>query len=197
LDQGVYASLRYDDVDGTDAFDVSKGEIELRMMIPEAVKFVNNWIPGWENAILVNASPILGVQDTRIIKGEYTLTEDDILNSKRFSDVIAVGGAKIDDWDSYKMIYPKGNYDVPYRCLLPLEVHNLFIGGRSISATRKAMMSVRCMSMCTATGHASGTAAALCAKDNILPKDLDIETLHNYLLDQGVYLGENTTRNKI
>jgi len=193
MDQGGYASLRYETADGTndatDGGNVSEAEMELRMMVPDAVSFIHDWLPGWRDAVLASVSPILGVQDTRIATGEYTLTEDDILTSRRFEDVIAVGGAKIDDWETYKMIYPKGNYDIPYRCLVPKGVENLLVGGRSISATRKAMMSVRAMGICTATGQAAGAAAALCAKGNISPRRLDHRRLRELLLQQGVYLG--------
>ncbi len=189
MDQGVYATLRYDDIDGTSGAEVSKADAELRMMIPKAVAFVNKWLPGWERAVLISSSPILGVQDTRVIEGLYALTEDDILAGKRFSDVIAVGGAKIDDWDTYKMIYPKGNYDVPLRCLIPTKVENLFVAGRCISATRKAMMSVRCMSMCTATGQAAGLAASLCAREGNTNRSIEVSLLQKELLAQGANLG--------
>ncbi len=187
-DQGVYANLKIDGIDGTDAQDVSRAQMELRLMIPDAVKFIHDWLPGWKNAVLIGASPILGIQDTRVIVGEYVLTLEDILASRRFPDVIAIGAAKTDNWDTYELIYPKGNYDVPYRCLVPQKVENLLIGGRSVSAAREAMMSLRCMSMCAATGHAAGAAAALCAKRNVTPRKLDYVLLRDLLLRQGAYL---------
>lgn len=40
-----------------------------------------------------------------------------------------------------------------------------------------------------AQGQAAGTAAALCVKENTLPRYLNTEELRKVLREQGVYLG--------
>jgi hypothetical protein len=56
---------------------------------------------------------------------------------------------------------PSGRtYAVPYRCLLPVELDNLAVAGRCLSATHDAHASVRSMAQCMALGQAAGTAAA-------------------------------------
>jgi hypothetical protein len=38
------------------------------------------------------------------------------------------------------------------------------------------------------SGQAAGTAAAMCVKQNVKPRDLNTEELRNILVDQGVVL---------
>ena len=72
----------------------------------------------------------------------------------------------------------------------PQKVDNLLVGGRCISATHVAMRSPRVMSTCMATGEAIGTAASLCLKENITPRELNVKLLQKTLLQQRAYLGD-------
>ena len=49
-----------------------------------------------------------------------------------------------------------------------------------------AHSSFRMMPTCFAMGQATGTAAALCVKNNLLPTNMDVGLLQNVLLQQGV-----------
>jgi hypothetical protein len=51
-------------------------------------------------------------------------------------------------------------YDVPFDCLRPVELENVFAAGRCLSATTGAMTSARVIGTALATGWAAGTAAA-------------------------------------
>jgi hypothetical protein len=55
----------------------------------------------------------------------------------------------------------RGYYDVPLDCLRPVELDNVFVAGRCLSATTGAMTSARVIGTALATGWAAGTAAAL------------------------------------
>jgi hypothetical protein len=58
------------------------------------------------------------------------------------------------------------------RCLYTKDVQNLMMAGRNISATHVAFTSTRVMATCAVEGQAVGTAAALCARHQIRPRDL-------------------------
>jgi hypothetical protein len=83
-----------------------------------------------------------------------------------------------------------GSYDIPYRCLVPLDVENLLVAGRCISTTHAAQGSVRVMVTAMAMGQAAGAAAAMCCCQGVLPRGLDVQALRDALRAQGVDLGE-------
>jgi hypothetical protein len=58
--------------------------------------------------------------------------------------------------------YPSDDkgYGVPAGCLRARGFDNLFLAGRSLSATREAMGSLRVMGACMATGQEAGLLAA-------------------------------------
>ena len=74
-----------------------------------------------------------------------------------------------------------GDYDIPYRCLVPKEINGLLVAGRCLSATREASGSARMGAQCMAYGQAAGTAAAIAAKRNIEPRAVDANELRRTL----------------
>jgi hypothetical protein len=88
------------------------------------------------------------------------------------------------------MIYRESgsSYTIPYRCLVPSGVDNLLVAGRCISVTREALGSIRVTPICMAMGHAAGTAAALCTRNNVQSRNLDVKLLQHTLKSQGAIL---------
>ena len=81
-----------------------------------------------------------------------------------------------------------GSHDIPYRCLVPKNTENLLVAGKAISTDRDAYH--RFLQQTIVTGQAAGTAAALCVKMGITPRQLekDVKKLQDALLTQGVIL---------
>src|SRR5207249_9930413 len=63
-------------------------------------------------------------------------------------------------------------YNIPLRSLYSRNVRNLFMAGRNISASHVAFTSTRVMATCAVEGQAVGTAAALCTRHRLLPRQL-------------------------
>ena len=80
-------------------------------------------------------------------------------------------------------------YYIPYRALVAKNFDNLLAAGRCISADREVMGAIRVMPPCFAMGQAAGTAAALCAVQDISVQELNAEELVEALKTDGVYLG--------
>ena len=59
---------------------------------------------------------------------------------------------------------------MPYRCLYARDVDNLFLGGRTVSASHVAFSSVRVMRTLGMLGEVVGLAAAICRKHDCLPR---------------------------
>lgn len=186
----LMAVPRVDSVDGTNARDLERAELEARKQIKGLILFAQKYLPGFENCYLSRVAYRNGIRESRRIVGEYMVTEEDIMSSRRFDDKIAVGGYVIDDEDTFEHKFPPDNYDIPYRMLLPKKIDNLLVAGRCASASHIAMRATRMMPTCMAMGQAAGTAAALCVKENTIPCKLDIKLLQKTLAEQGQYLGE-------
>lgn len=169
---------------------------ELIRQVEICSSFLKNNVPGFENAVFSGIAPKIGVRETRRIMGEYVLQTEDILGAVKREDGIGKGGHELDIHGSEKnhdraQIKDAGSYDIPYGCLIPKKTDNLLIAGRCISSTRAAHSSARVMGTCMATGHAAGAAAAICAKEDISVRDVDVQKLRQVLRGQGAIL-ENT-----
>jgi hypothetical protein len=80
--------------------------------------------------------------------------------------------------------------EIPYRSLVPLKADNLLVAGRCASAEFHAMAAVRVIALCMATGQAAGTAAALCLKEGVTPRELDGRRVRQEMIAQGVALDQ-------
>jgi hypothetical protein len=84
---------------------------------------------------------------------------------------------------------PSGQtYDLPYRCLLPVDIEGLLVAWRCLSATHDAHASVRSIAQCMAMGEATGTAAAMAVEQCRTPGDLDDQLLRDELRKNGAIL---------
>lgn len=183
---------RVNGVDGTDPESLTHGEIEGRKQIEDIQKYLIQYVPGFENAFFTRSAPFLGIRETRRIVGKYVMTQEDILGCARFDDAIAVASYPLD------IHHPVGGgctltwcgdcYDIPYRSLLPINIENLLVAGRSISTTHEAMSAIRVMAPCMAMGEAAGRAAKMAVRNNVPPSRIDVKKLQEELLAKGAYL---------
>ncbi|MEU0569093.1 FAD-dependent oxidoreductase [Nonomuraea sp. NPDC005983] len=132
-----------------------------------------------------------GKREYRRLLGDYVLTQHDVLGQTPFEDRVAFGGWSIDlhppqgmyaTEAGAKQRYADGIYHVPYRSLYSVNVPNLLMAGRNISASHVAFGSTRVMATCATIGQAAGTAAALCVEHGARPRDLDTGELQRTLL---------------
>ena len=185
---------RIHNIDATKAEDLTKAEIEGRKQVMFLIDFFRKNIPGLENIELAEVAPQIGIRESRHIIGDYVITQEDVLNSREFDDVVALCSFPI---DIHNVIATKGRfegvrnnkyYEIPYRTLIPLKINNLLVVGRPISATHEAAGSLRVMPPAFATGQAAGTAAALAVKNKITPRQLNVQELQRTLISQKVVL---------
>ena len=175
-------------LDGTNADELSLGEIEARLRVYEdlAAKQAHN--PELIGAQIVETPPLLGIRQTRFIVGEYTLTADDAISGRRFADVVAISPCPIIHYYGYRRYLEHEGYDIPYRSLVPKEIDSLLVAGRCISSEQQPYESHRAMVPIMAIGEAAGMAAALCCELGVRPRELEVESLQSRLVEQGVEL---------
>ena len=174
--------------DGTDAWDLTKAEIEGRYQALQAIKALNHFAPGFEEAKLRNYGMTLGVRDTRKIIGRYELTEHDVTNQARFEDSIGIFPEFIDGYGILILPTTGRYYQIPFGILVPQKVENLLIAGRCVAGDKISHASVRSMMCCAVTGQGAGVAAALSVKDGVNVGEVNVQRLQKELQRQGVRL---------
>ncbi len=180
-----------DPIDGTDAEQLAKAEIDARLRVYDDFAEKQSKHPELEDARVLDTPPLLGIRQTRFIEGEYKLTAEDAIEGRRFDDVVAISSCAIIHYYGYRRYLEHEGYDIPYRALVPKEVDGLLVTGRCISSEQQPYESHRAMIPMMAIGQASGVAAALAAKQGVRPRDLDIALLQHTLIGQGAELRES------
>ncbi len=165
------------EIDGTVAYDLTKATLTCRRQMDDIVKYLRNFVPGYENCFIISSASLIGIRETRHFKGKYTLNEQDILEAKVFDDYVVkdayfnfdvhnITGAGLDKTGVQKHFKQTKGYTIPYRCLLPEVKENLLLCGRNISGTHMAHSNFRVMPICIGIGEAAGAAAYISASQN-------------------------------
>lgn len=152
--------------------DLTKATIGCRNQLNAIVKYLREFVPGYENCYIISSASLIGVRETRHFKGKYTITEQDISEAKEFEDYVVkdayfnfdvhnITGAGLDKTGVQHKFKQKNGYTIPYSCLLPEIKENLLLCGRNISGTHMAHSNFRAMPICVGIGEAAGTAAAI------------------------------------
>lgn len=135
-----------------------------------------NWAMDW-------LGMIPGKRGSRRLVGDHVLTQQDLAGERGdFPDAVAIGGWPMDDHPPggfdrpdlppARQIHTREVYNIPLRSLYSRNVANLLMAGRNLSASHVAFTSTRVMGTCAVLGQAAGTAAALCARHGLLPRQL-------------------------
>ena len=197
----------------SDAWDLTRCNIECRKQIRIAWRFFKNYMPGFENAYITRIGSELRLREGARIIGDYELTRLDVKHARRFEDQIGlssfpagahhstnektlmvINDPTADDitgpqnGDEFTLPENDGSYGIPYRCLVPKKVENFLVAGKCVSTDRSAYL--RYVQQTMVTGQAAGAAAGLCVKHGITPREMekDVKELQEVLLSQGVIL---------
>jgi hypothetical protein len=197
-DQRVINATQVNRVDGTQVRDLTHAELEGRRQVQPILEFLQKHAPGFQNAYLSGMPAVIGVRETRRIRGVGTLTLDNLFGGHTSPRAVVRGASfpvDIHNPDGVgqalgvSATHPLGKdpavkpYDIPYDCLVPQHVDGLLIAGRCISGTHEAMASYRVQVIAMAIGIAAGAAAAHAAEQNIEPRDLDVTRIQPLLFE--------------
>ena len=175
-------------IDGTDARSVTEGMRICRSQILPILRFLREYVPGYESCWLMGSASLLGIRETRHFEGDQTLGATDILNATCFDnwvvrraffnfDVHNLTGASLDKTGIQHGWTQPDDYSIPYGCLLPKGVEGLLLSGRNISGSHLAHSNYRIMSVCIALGEAAGAAAALSVREGCSLRELDVKLI--------------------
>ncbi|HZO22443.1 MAG TPA: FAD-dependent oxidoreductase [Steroidobacteraceae bacterium] len=172
-------------IDGTDASDLTAGEIEGRAQAIHAVEALRRFMPGCEEAKLRNFGMTIGIRDTRKIDALYNMTGQDVREQARFEDSIGIFPEFIDGYGILILPTTGRYFHVPYRALVPQGIANLLVAGRCIGGDKVSHAAVRNMACCAVSGQGAGTAAAISVKTDRPFDRLDIGVVQRELARQG------------
>ena len=179
-------------VDSTNPTSYTDGEITARMQNDEIERYLRDFIPGFEHAWRDKVAAFMGIRESRVIKGKYVLTADDILSCRKFEDAVGVASYPVDihhsHGDDCTMMWCPDCYDLPYRMLVPEKVENLLVAGRCASMPHEAMASARVVSPCVVMGEAAGRAAKIAVEEGVPVSKVNVEAVREDLRENGAYL---------
>ncbi|SDT19501.1 FAD-dependent oxidoreductase [Microlunatus soli] len=140
-----------------------------------------------DNLTLEWIGSVPGKREYRRFIGDHVLTQADVLGQTPFEDRVAFGGWSIDlhppggvyaTERGSKHWHPDGNYHIPLRSLYSINVGNLWMAGRNISASHVAFGTTRVMATCAVIGEAAGIGASVAARDGFTPRQLGHEEFY-------------------
>jgi len=129
-------------IDGTNADDLTRGEIEGRRQAMLAIDALKRYNPGCENAKLRNFGLTLGIRDTRKIDAQYNMTALDVREQGRFEDSIGIFPEFIDGYGILILPTTGRYFQLPYRAMLPKNIGHLIVTGRSTGGDRDSHAAV-------------------------------------------------------
>jgi len=175
--------------------EVTEAEVLARQQVYEIYEFMKKHADGLENSFLMMTAAEIGVRESRMIVGDYVLTEQDCRNCVKFDDGIAACNYDIDIHNpegtgTSHYYFPAGEYyTIPYRSLIPKSAENLLVAGRCISSDHGAQASYRIMPVVCCIGEAAGAAIGLAERNKASVREINVSELQNSLKNNGAYIG--------
>ncbi len=179
-------------------------------ILPEAAR---NLPQEWQE--IVRRMPVIPyTREARRAIAKHTLTSQELLenslsyrdgqSSHEFSDAIAIGGYILDlhgantdadmEWEfnertsSQITNRPRGPFQVPMNILIPGDTDGLIMAEKNLSMSRLSAGALRLQPITMMTGQAAGALAAVCVRDNKLPREVHAMKVQWELLNSGVAL---------
>jgi hypothetical protein len=173
--------------------DLSRNVMLGRRIAQDYLAFYRKYIPGCEKLEHVTTASLLGIRESRRIKGEYVLTVDDYLARREFPDQIGIFNKFVDihPYDTSEEEYQRflkekdkrlrlkeGEwFGIPYGILVPKGWENLWVAGRCVSSDVAVHGSIRVQPAASLMGQAAGTAAVQSVRTKQTARELDTQAL--------------------
>ncbi|MFW6309337.1 MAG: FAD-dependent oxidoreductase, partial [bacterium] len=186
----MHADTHVFNTNAADGDQLTEAEIEGRRQIRAYMDLVRKYAESGENITLLDLPATIGIRESRHIKSQYQVTEEDILYGKEFADAIGQGTYRVDIHhsdrpgitfkylDGKKRVFngrgeadvsrwrekvenPPTYYQIPFRSLIPRGRDNVIFCGRMIDADSGAFSALRVMVNTNQMGEAAGVAAVL------------------------------------
>jgi hypothetical protein len=178
-DIALFMGPRQSGYSALDVDDLTAVEVRSHRAMASHLEYFRKNAPGFEDAYMMLSAPQIGVRHARRLKGVDAVLRGRWPEGTALWDEIGVTPA----------VSPKfPNISIPYGSLVPEQLDGLLACGRHISCDRNSHGFMREIPQCWITGQAAGAAAALAVAQGVQPRYVDVPTLQQELLRQGVFL---------
>lgn len=140
-------------------------------------------------------------RESRHIVGDEVLTLTDQLRQRRWPDVINIHFSNHDvkghtgsDWLRAGLIPPSLEVEIPYRILLPKGLERILVVGKAVSTTHDGLPAIRMQADLENLGGVVALAAAQAIREGVAPRHMDLKTLQQRLVTEGILPEEILTR---
>jgi hypothetical protein len=213
-DVRMHAETHVFETNSAVAEELTFAEMEGRRQIRALMDMVRKYAPERREQLgLLDLGAIIGIRESRRFDAAYALTEEDVLEGRRFEDAIAQGSYRVDvhhpSGGGFLFKYLDGTqvsitsagrehgrwreardedptfYQIPYRTMVHADAPNLIMAGRMIAADQPAFGAIRVMVNLNQTGEAAGVAAAIATQENLATVDVPATELRQKLAAGG------------
>lgn len=194
------------DCDTTDITEYSWGEMETRRQVVIAVPAIKKYLPGFENAYVTRMTAGMRTREGRHTVGDYQMVYTDVRDAAKYDDCVAKcsmavtrGGPfhsaktpgiamNVDPTREHFQPANRGSYDIRYKCFVPKGIEGMLLTGKLVSVTEDFKRDLLPDNIIW--GQAAGTAAAICVKKGITPRQLEecVSELQDQLRKDGAIL---------
>ncbi len=179
-------------VDPTDAEDLTRARLE-GIGHYEQARFRADDHP-------TTIAPAIGIRQGRLVATDYIITLADLIEGRRFSDCIGYCGCHYDNHAvDYDMESDESMFwvwvcqswreplrcELPYRCLLPQSLNNVWLACRGLGVSLEAHRTIRMQRDIQRIGEVAGLAAAQAAARQVDSRGIDLTLLRNQLIQSG------------
>jgi hypothetical protein len=126
-----------------DTDDLTYCEFEGLRLVREYERFLQDCIPGFEQAVVNDTGTQIGIRQTRSIVGRMTLKNTDVIGARKFGDRAVSRSAwpiELHSDAGVRIVYLENDYyEIPRESLIPEGLNNVWAAGRRFSAEHEAL----------------------------------------------------------
>ncbi len=148
--------------------------------------FLRSGQPAFAGCRLAGWPCRVGVRETRRIRGEHVISEQELLQGTTTEDDVARSSWPIELWNDHHRAhfqYPSGACGIPLGALRSATYPELGMAGRCLSATRAALGALRVFGTALATGEAIGVAAGIAVGQKISLRKVTASDVRRRILE--------------
>lgn len=176
-------------IDASDIYELSDGLTLGYQQVHTLIKFMNKYMPGFENAQISYIAPSLGIRETRHFVGEYRLTAENMRSDYVKEHAIAQSAYNIDihsgTRDHIDLTPVDEPFGIPYGCMIPKVLDGVILSGRNICLDTVTYASARVMGPILEMAEAAGEAAVISLEDGVKVRDVSVPKLRERLRANG------------
>ncbi len=160
-----------------DPFELSGAVVDCMAQIDQLMSFAVEYVRGFENARIEKIASIMGVRESRRVKGMYVFSGEDVKSHRKFNDggvratygidIHSESSQKITQEDRMQVPVYEDYYEIPLRSLISADFENLGITGRCFSSDFSGHSAARIMPTVAAMGQATGSAVSSAISNGI------------------------------